>query len=300
MPRFAIALAIGLLAPVCVFAQAQPPALRDNASAQWQGEDSGRPDAMNEPMPGSTRPKPPAKLSFDTAAPLVADLADGPEPDSSTVQDAPPGGIHPPTAVVYSSGVEQAGQPPNQLAVYDAPLPSADANSPINLPPRRETSLTDLAPPGKGTSSRDMYKGVSSSLVTVLGSLAIVLGLFFLVVWLMRRGMPKAARILPTEAVEVLGRAPLPGKQQMHLVRCGPKILLLSVSATGAETLTEITDPDEVARMIALCYRSQPGSATATFRDVMDQFGRERSTQEGLAQRIRSTGDHGSAPASAV
>jgi flagellar biosynthetic protein FliO len=106
----------------------------------------------------------------------------------------------------------------------------------------------------------------------VLGSLAVVLGLFFLVAWLTRRVRPKGSQSLPKEAVEVLGRLPLAGRQQMHLVRVGGKLLLVSVSPTGAETLTEITDPAEVERLAGLCQMSQPGSISATFRQVLSQF----------------------------
>ena len=50
------------------------------------------------------------------------------------------------------------------------------------------------------------------------------------------------ARVAPADlttrdVVQVLGRAPLSGKQQMHLVRFGGKLLLLSVTPSGAETL---------------------------------------------------------------
>ena len=55
---------------------------------------------------------------------------------------------------------------------------------------------------------------------------------------------PPARSLLPKEAVELLGRAPLAGRQQMQLVRVGNKLLLVALSPAGAETLTEITEPD--------------------------------------------------------
>ena len=69
-------------------------------------------------------------------------------------------------------------------------------------------------------------------------------------------GGAKSATLLPTEVVEVLGRAPLAGRQQMHLLRCGNKLLLVSVTPTGAETLTEVTDPVEVDRLSGLCRQA--------------------------------------------
>jgi hypothetical protein len=77
---------------------------------------------------------------------------------------------------------------------------------------------------------------------------------------------------LPSEVFEVLGRAPLANHQQAQLVRCGSKLLLVSVNATsgGVRTLTEITDPAEVDRLIDLC-RQVRGSRAATARQACRQ-----------------------------
>jgi flagellar biogenesis protein FliO len=112
----------------------------------------------------------------------------------------------------------------------------------------------------------------------VAGSLALVLGLFFLVAWTMRRAAPGGVVQLPREVVDVLGRAVLANRAQVHLIRCGNKLLLVSVSPTGIETLTEITDPDEVNRLAGLCRQAQPGSATAAFRHVLQQFAGQGGT----------------------
>lgn len=114
-----------------------------------------------------------------------------------------------------------------------------------------------------------------STALTVGGSLALVLGLFFIVAWLLRRGLPKGSGLLPAEAVEVLGRTALPHRQHMQLIRCGNKLLLVAVSAGGAETLTEITDPLEVERLVGLCSSARSNSHAAAFRQVLDQYGRE-------------------------
>jgi len=89
----------------------------------------------------------------------------------------------------------------------------------------------------------------------------------------------------------VLGRAPLAARQQVHLLRCGRKLLLVSVTPAGAETLTEITEPEEVDRLAGLCRAAQPGSSTATFRRLLDQFTRETEPPE--APRAASDGHYG-------
>jgi flagellar biogenesis protein FliO len=110
------------------------------------------------------------------------------------------------------------------------------------------------------------------SLITVAGSLGIVLGLFMVTMWCLRRGMPKSARALPAEVVEVLGRAPLAGRQQMHLIRFGGKLVLAAVSPSGIDAVSEITDPVEVDRMLGYCEQTRSSSATSSFRGILDRL----------------------------
>ena len=110
--------------------------------------------------------------------------------------------------------------------------------------------------------------------VAVLGSLALVLGIFFALVWLLRRASPPGAALLPVEAFEVLGRAPLANRRQAHLLRCGNKLLLVSTGAAGTEPLTEITDPAEVDRLTVLCRQARPTAATTALRHIFRQKGK--------------------------
>ena len=119
-----------------------------------------------------------------------------------------------------------------------------------------------LPPNGKaGSSNAGKSAGGLPSMISIAGSTGLVLGIFLLLVWIVRRKTPQALVRLPGEAFEVLGRAPLSGRQQVQLLRCGNRLLLVSVTPGGAETLTEITDPAEVDR---LC-RPLPAIAAGKF-----------------------------------
>lgn len=116
-------------------------------------------------------------------------------------------------------------------------------------------------------SGLDQGRGTGiSTWLTVGSSLAVVLGLFFVFAWVVRRGGGRATHALPKEAVEVLGRAPLAPRQHIHLIRCGNKVILVAVSPEHAEPLAEITEPDEVDRLTGLCRRALPGSASLAFQ----------------------------------
>lgn len=158
-------------------------------------------------------------------------------------------------------------------------------------PPAKSNVARALRPRGAGkaggkegqANERGRPLGAASSAMTGVASLAVVLGLFFAVAWAMRRGMPAGPALLPREAVEVLGRTPLAGRQHAHLVRCGNKVLLVYLNQGAAETLTEITDPVEVDRLVGLCRQSHPQGATASFRQILQQIGREKPTAGGAA-----------------
>lgn len=119
----------------------------------------------------------------------------------------------------------------------------------------------------------------ASGLATGLATLAAVLGLFFVTAWAVRRGLPQGPAKLPGDVVEVLGRTPLAGRQFAHLIRCGNKLLLVHIAPGCAETLTEISDPVEVDRLAGLCRQAHPQSATASFRQIFQQFSREKPTE---------------------
>ena len=142
-------------------------------------------------------------------------------------------------------------------------------------------SALPLKPHGRDSHPETGRKiGGLPSLVTVGGSLAAVLGVFFLLVWVMRRAAPPGPAALPGEAFEVLGRAPLGHRQQVHLLRCGSKLLLVSLTPSGAETLTEITDPSEVERLAESCRRAKTHGGTAVFRRVFEQLAAKRDGLE--------------------
>lgn len=175
---------------------------------------------------------------------------------------------------------------------YGDPSSSADAaTAAVPLSPPGRHSPLPLAPPGRSnrTERGDRTSGLPS-LVTVASSLAVVLGIFFLVAWGMRRAAPPGSAALPSEVFELLGRAPMAGRQQAYLLRCGNKLVLISVTAAGAETLTEITDPIEVDRLAGLCRQAHPNSATAAFRQVFGQFAPRRPKPGLLGKGDRNDG----------
>jgi len=113
------------------------------------------------------------------------------------------------------------------------------------------------------------------SLASAGAGLGIVIGLFLLCMWLLRRSGPRPTSALPQEAVAVLGRVPLTAQHFAHLIQVGRKLALVSVTSEGVSPITEVSDPQEVDRLLGLCMRNGPQSSTAQFQQVLQQLGRE-------------------------
>ena len=152
--------------------------------------------------------------------------------------------------------------------------------------PKQSSDVRHLAPRSRGQAlpPNDLSSGRDSlpfdipqveSLTTAGAGLAIVLGLFMVCAWLVRRSGPKPTTPLPRDAVAVLGRTPLAGSHFAHLVQLGNKLVLVSVSPEGVSPLAEVTEPHEVHRLLGLCLRNQKHSSTAEFHQVLEQLARE-------------------------
>lgn len=85
-----------------------------------------------------------------------------------------------------------------------------------------------------------------------------MLGLGFASVVALRLLAKKREPTLPPDVFDVLGTASLGGPHSVRVVRFGPKTLLVSVSASGCQTLSELSDPQATACIAAACRGVQP------------------------------------------
>ena len=151
-----------------------------------------------------------------------------------------------------ASKIQRPGPVSGSLSSVPATKTAASSDS-QRIPLRRPTS-----PDGRETSS-DRFGTTIGQATLVLGSICV--GIVLLAVVLRRRRQSTGGR-LPVAAVEVLGRTPLDGRHTISLVRCGSRVLVLSMDMSeGLSTLAEITDSDEVNLLVDLCHR--PGGDVA-------------------------------------
>lgn len=92
-----------------------------------------------------------------------------------------------------------------------------------------------------GASSWQMGKG--------LGALAFVLAVVAIAFWAVRRWVPSVRRA-EGGVMKIAGRISLTPKHHVALVQVAGRFLLVGVSPDGLSTLSEISDPDEVAELV--------------------------------------------------
>jgi flagellar biogenesis protein FliO len=227
-----------------------------------------------------------ASATESPAAPVKRDYsAAGPSLESTNVLRPPPA-----PAVVATAATSPAPAmpaPPRPIPVpsralaTNAPPPAAMTTTATSPASTTADSVPSLALGGHADKGILGKTSPLTAMFTVGGSLSIVLGLFLVVAWAMRKTAPRGSLRLPKEVFEILGRAPLGARQQVQLLRCGSKLLLVSITPHGTETLTEVTDPLEVDRIAGICQQGNPKSSTAAFRQVFQQV----ATKPGAAER---------------
>ncbi len=169
---------------------------------------------------------------------------------------------------------EPGGRSPADQPTADAAAApdSQDAHSGAVLPKRSEASTAR----GRGVNragavdpSRLSADDRSAPWYrSAIGSLAIVLTLVGGAYWAAKRWLP-AARAAENGALAIVARTAITPKQSVALVQMGRRFVLVGVSADRVTTLSEITDPDEVAEL-AIKTGTTPERPRSGFDGVLD------------------------------
>lgn len=146
--------------------------------------------------------------------------------------------------------------------------PSGPVPRELRLPPKGESKQEESI-------SATRFNFQSNRTASIAASLLVVIGLFLIFAWIGKKNMKPGTGKLSREIIQILGKSQLSGKQQLELVRVGQKLLLLCVTPSSVETLTEITDPMEVERLLTIVRQDSPGSMTSTFQEVLTQLGQK-------------------------
>lgn len=125
--------------------------------------------------------------------------------------------------------------------------------------------------------------GSAAPIATVASSLAVVIGIFVALVWVSRKsnGGSPAGRVLPDDAIKVLGQKPLGSGSSILLIRCGRGMMVVGVSPAGMYPISHLTDLEEVRNLEAACE----GTTPATFGETLQAMRLEPA----MGERVYST-----------
>jgi flagellar biogenesis protein FliO len=165
-----------------------------------------------------------------------------------------------------------------QSALQGQPSETSSAPARIHTPQFDPLAIPVSGPQttsdATGTQQTDLKRSnplsLSGSLSTVTGALSITLALFAVFAFISRKAtQDKSGRILPREAMEVIGFTPLGPKQKLVVVRCGVQAVILGMSPSGMHTVAQFDDPDEAGQFIAQCRGL---GNTAAFRTTLREM----------------------------
>ncbi len=140
-----------------------------------------------------------------------------------------------------ATGAQAASQTDHDSNVQDKPADTTDTIESVDS----EEPGKSKAIPRKNKAGQSLTKSIAwyrSPYVVLLGIVALLLGISSAI----KKYVP-TARPVRAEMMQVLGRTPISAKQSAVLLHVGKRILLLGVTGDSIRTLTEITDPEEMA-----------------------------------------------------
>ncbi len=126
--------------------------------------------------------------------------------------------------------------------------------------------------------------GSSGWIVKTLGALAVVIGLIFVVRSLLGRVAGSVTSSAFSPAVEVLSRVTVAPRNHILLVRLGKRVLVLGDSSAGLRRLADITEPDEVAGVLAAVGVGKANSISRGFGQLLERFNRDYRPEEDWAE----------------
>lgn len=218
---------------------------------------------------------------------------------TAAAQDAPPASsvdaerIQKMRDLAAEQDAKQATQhPAGDGAVADAKVQSAEVGS-VNAEKQAQEAFpaNEALPLGVSSNVFGSEAGSSTAtgaggdgwLLSTLAALGVVIALVFVIRWVLRRGGVVAKASSKGSVVEVLSRSTIAPRSHVLLLRVGPRVLVVSDSQAGMRTLSEVSDPVEVAELLGAVDASDTSSMTKNFNGVMKKLSGQWSESDDVA-----------------
>lgn len=176
----------------------------------------------------------------------------------------------PPAVESPASPASPAPESSRDESLLLPPPPALDAISKDNLE-NLPLGLPHLAGNSASGSSR-------SWLLETLTALAIVILVIFGVRMALQRLSGRRGSANSGPLIEVLARNPIGPKSQVLFLRINQRIIVAAQTPSGMDTLTELSEPDDIAWVMGHVASNQPQSITRSFRNMLSRFDTDYAT----------------------
>jgi len=171
-------------------------------------------------------------------------------------------------------------------------LPEGEAEANIRAvapaPPTRSPLDSELIrrPGATGTTTPvpSAIKTPTLELQRVGLSLAAVIGLILALRWGGKKLFQRPGGARATRAVQLLARSPVSPRQQVLLLRVGRRILVVGDCNGQMNSLSEITDPEEVAALVVQLHEEKSDFSAKAFGALFSQASRNMGHNEEEAE----------------
>jgi flagellar biogenesis protein FliO len=166
--------------------------------------------------------------------------------------------------------------PTTQPAVAASVQTSVSSWESVGIGRSSKTTRNRPAPAGSASSSYSLWR--------VIGSLALVLLLIFVVRWLGRHFLGLSSVRDSSGVIQVLCKSVLSPKQRLLLVQVGRRVVLVADCGSQMNALCEITDPEEIAALAGQIQQRKADSSTNAFLSLMGHASKQFEDAERLPQ----------------
>ncbi len=195
------------------------------------------------------------------------------QPGVGTLSTDEPADVH--SAARMTEMAERFAGVDAEQARRDAVATPKPRVAPIESTPLGQAAPRAASPNGEDASTPGDGGGSwgPSGILSTLTALGVVVGLIFLVRWLVAKasGTPIATT---SSAVEVLSRSSVAPRSHVLLLRVGQRVLVVGESSGGLRTLGEVTDEAEVATLLQAVESAKPQSIAGGFGSLLHKFNR--------------------------
>jgi flagellar biogenesis protein FliO len=156
-------------------------------------------------------------------------------------------------------------------------------NKPIGKAPNESNSGTGL------TGAKQPMSYLPQTIV----ALVLVVGLIFLIAWVLRKGLPIAPRLFGSlPFITILGKTHLSPKQNLTLIKFDNRLILLGITENQINPVLVVDDSEDVSRLTSRIEETRPSSITHGFRGLFKKESEkisESSPNEGQLSDISLT-----------